>query len=142
MKTRKLLPFLCLIPMAALFILACSSGQDNFRRQKMAIQIKSEIENYYKENGFYPASLAALPISKNKEFVSYYKGGVFHYTSHKGDKAWYHFIWVYDGILEREDGDHRLSWSGKQCGNDRANLRLLSEDSQPDSNGFYEIDLH
>lgn len=142
MKTLKPLPLFCLLSISVLLLAACSNGEENLKREKIAIQIKSEIEYYYNQNGFYPESLDALLISNNTDFISYYKGGVFRYTSKKSDKPWYHFVWVYDGMLRTQGSDHGLSWSGKQCGNDKAHLRLLSEDSQPDSNGFYSIDLH
>lgn len=142
MKTLKPSSSLCLISMLIMLILACCGGNDDFKREKIAVQIKSEIEYYFEQNGFYPRSLDSLPISKNADFISYYKGGVFLYTSAKGDKPWYHFIWRRDGILGTEGSDHGLSWNGMQCGNDKAHLRLLSEDAQPDANGFYDIDLH
>jgi len=135
-------PLICLLSISILFLLACSSREENLKRETIAIQIKLEIENYYNQNGFYPESLDALHISNNENFISYYKGGVFLYTSKKGDMPWYRFIWVLDGMLKTQGSDHGYSWKGKQCGNDKAHLSLLSKDSQPDSNGFFDIDLH
>jgi len=142
MKILKPLLLFCLLSILVLFLVACSNREENLKRERIAIQIKSEIEYYYNQNGFYPESLDVLPISNNTDFISYYKGGVFRYTSQKGDKPWYHLIWVYDGMLRRQGSDHGLSWNGEQCGNDKTHLLLMSEDSQPDSNGFFSIDLH
>jgi hypothetical protein len=134
-NTIKVFWFLLTLVILVLIILALPSdnAEEDFKRERIAIQIKSEIESYYNQNGFYPESLDVLPISNNTDFISYYKGAVFRYTSQKGDKPWYHFIWVFDG---------RLPWAGKQCSNDKTHLLLMFEDEQPDSNGFYGIDLH
>jgi hypothetical protein len=142
MKILNHLTLFCLLSISTLFMLACSDREENLKRAKLAIKIKSEIEYYYNQNGFYPESLDALPISTNTDFISYYKGSVFRYRAGKGDNPWYHFIWVTDGILRTKGSDHGLSWNGKQCGSDKAHLRLLSEDSKQDSNGFFDIDLH
>lgn len=144
-NTIKILKFFLLfylLSILVIFLVSCSNVEEDFKRERIAIQIKSEIEFYYNQNGFYPESLDVLPISNNTDFISYYKGGVFRYTSQKGDKPWYHFIWVHDGGLKMLGSDHGISWIGEQCSNDKTYLLLMSEDSQPDSNGFYSIDLH
>ncbi|MGD2030472.1 MAG: hypothetical protein PVG86_11125 [Desulfobacterales bacterium] len=142
MKILTSLLLFCLLSTWVLFFVACSNREENLKRERIAIRIKSQIEHYYNQNGFYPESLGGLPISTDTDFISYDKGGVFRYTSQKGDQPWYHFIWVYDGMLKRQGSDHGLSWNGKQCGNDKTHLVLMSKDSQPDSNGFFSIDLH
>jgi len=141
-KILKPLSLICLLSISILFLLACSNREENLKRETIAIQIKLEIENYYNQNGFYPESLDELHISNNENFISYYKGGVFFYESKKGDMPWYRLIWRLDGALKKQGSDHGVSWNGKQCGNDKAHLSLLSKDSKPDSNGFYKIDLH
>jgi hypothetical protein len=143
-NTIKVFLFLLISVILVIIILVFSSGnaEEDFKRERIAIQTKSEIESYYNQNGLYPESLEVLPISNNTDFISYYKGAVFRYTSEKGDKPWYHFIWVFDGGLKMLGSDHGISWAGKQCSNDKTHLLLMFEDDQPDSNGFYGIDLH
>ncbi len=101
------------------------------------------IEYYYDQNKYYPSSLIVLPIASNKEFISYYKDGILRYSiSLSKNKPMYQLVWVFSGPFTKEGSPHSFSWSGKQCGNDKAFLNLMSQDATPDADGCFEIDLH
>jgi len=120
-----------------------SDPKEDSKRERIAIQVKSEIEHYYDQNMHYPPSLNILPIASSKEFMSYYKEGVFRYDrSLAKDKPMYQLIWVFSGSFTKEGSPYSFAWSGKQCGNDKAFLNLMSQDAVPDRYGFFDIDLH
>lgn len=120
-----------------------SDTEEDSKREKMAIHVKSEIDHYYDRNKHYPSSLNMLPIARNKEFISYYKEGVFRYhRSSVKDKPMYQLIWVFSGPFTKEGSLHSFAWSGKQCGNDKTYLNLMNKDAVPDRYGFFDIDLH
>lgn len=128
---------------AVIFLGSSGDEEEDAKREKIAIQIKSEIEYYYDQNKHYPKSLNALPISDSRDFASYHKDNIFRYsTFQSNNKSAYRLIWVYSGLLGKEGSPHRHSWSGKQCGNNKTFLELIDENEEPDANGFYRIDLH
>ncbi|WP_415407890.1 hypothetical protein ACLHDG_04990 [Sulfurovum sp. CS9] len=118
-------------------------SEEDSKREKIAIQVKLEIEHYYDQNSHYPISLNILPVASNKDFISYYKEGVLRYDRTLAkDKPMYQLIWVYSGPFTKEGSPHSFAWSGKQCGNDKTFLNLMSQDAKPDRHGFFDIDLH
>ncbi len=126
-----------------IFLNSSSDTEEDSKREKMAIHIKSEIEHYYDQNKHYPPSLNILPIASNTEFASYYKDGVLRYDrSLAKDKPMYQLIWVFSGPFTKEGSPHSFAWSGKQCGNDQTFLNLMSQDAAPDEHGCFLIDLH
>ncbi len=125
------------------FLNSSSDIEEDSKREKMAIRVKLEIEHYYDQNKYYPPSLNILPIASNTEFASYYKDGVLRYDrSLAKDKPMYQLIWVFSGPFTKEGSPHSFAWSGKQCGNDKTFLNLMSQDAVPDRYGFFDIDLH
>jgi len=139
--------FISIVILAAVgaffFLDSGSDLKEDRKREKIALQAKSEIEHYYDQNKHYPPSLNIMPVARNKEFESYYKDGVLRYDrSLARDKPAYQLIWVFSGPFTKKGSPHSFAWSGKQCGNDKAFLNLMSPDATPDDNGCFLIDLH
>ena len=130
--------FILIIGVLFLMNLGHDSSEDT-KRERMAIQVKSEIEHYYDQNKHYPTSLYLLPVANNKDLISYYKDGIVRYSSAPQK---YRLVWVNTGIYGRTGSPHTFSRSGKQCGSDKAALDLMSQDAEPDGHGFFDIDLH
>ena len=133
--------FVCIIVIGVvIFSYVCLSPvESNVPRENIAVQVKSQIDEFYKLHKTYPVSLTDLPISKNEEFRSYYKERVFRYAKFENG---YRFIWIHAGMFTKEGQKHSYSWNATQCSNEKKFLQNVREEMRPDGNGCYMLDLH
>ena len=145
MKVIKYIFFSLLSVIVLAMVLAMLVGyvshdkEEDLQREQIALNVKLQIERYYKQNKHYPQALTQLPIAKDQRFQSYYNERVIRYRYENKN---YHLLWIFSGVLGQDGGKHSLSWNGKQYASDRSLLMLIYEDPKPDTNGFYNIDLH
>ncbi|MBU1054459.1 MAG: hypothetical protein KKC46_11610 [Proteobacteria bacterium] len=112
---------------------------ENLRRSNLAISLKVDAEEYYKQHKQYP-QIAELYPSPDILLIDYLKSGVISYGT---DKTSFCVRYINsDQRFQRPGQKYAMSWNGKQYCSKKEHLLGVSEDWQADSDGFYIHDLH
>lgn len=116
-----------------------SDYAENLRRSNLAISLKVDVEEYYKQHKQYPQITELYP-SPYVFLIDYLETGVISYTVKESNfcvryiKSDYHF--------QRPNQKYSMSWNGMQYCSKKEHLTGVSEDWKVDGNGFYIYDLH
>ncbi len=112
---------------------------ENLRRSNLAISLKVDAEEYYKQHKQYPQITELYP-SPDMLLIDYLKSGVISYAT---DKTYFCVRYIKsDQRFQRPDQKYSKGWNGMQYCSKKEHLRGVSEDWRADRNGFYIYDLH